>query len=210
MPTFDARYIQAAKYNYDEETGKVSYTDKTKVGDAMEVNMELKFAEGRLYAEGRLAEYMKQPTGGTMSMAVKRILENAQKLLYGSKEHTRTVDGKEVKSLRTTAKDVAEYVGVSLYAPDKIDGVTKYTTMFVAKSLFGPPAYRFKTKGQTLEFNTPTTTGEFLADDSADEVLIDTAVVDTIEEAIAWCDTVLGGAAAAQANETEEPAEGDA
>lgn len=195
MPTFDARYIQIAKYNYDKETGKVSYTGKTKVGDAMEVNLELKFAEGRLYAEGRLAEYMKQATGGSISMAVKRILEEAQKMMYGVKEHSRTVGDKEVTSLRTTAKDVPEYVGVSLYAPDMIDGVTKYTTMFAAKSLFGPPAYSFKTKGQNLEFKTPTTTGEFLADDSADEVLIDTAVVDTIEEAIAWCDAVLDGEA---------------
>ena len=194
MPNFDARYIQIADYNYDKETGKVSYTGKTKVGDAMEVNLELKFAEGRLYAEGRLAEYMKLATGGSISMAVKYILEEAQKKMYGATEHARTVGEKEVKALRFSAKDIANYVGVSLYAPDKIDGVTKYTTMFVAKSLFGPPSYSFKTKGQNLEFKTPTTTGEFLADDSTDEVLIDTAIVDTIEEAKAWCDAVLGGA----------------
>lgn len=194
MPTFDARYIQAAKYTYDKDSGAVSYTDKTKVGDAMEVNLELKFAEGRLYAEGRLAEYMKLATGGTISAAVKYILQEAQMLLYGATEHTRTIGEKEVKGLRFTAKDEANYVGFSLYAPDMIDGVTKYTTMFVSKALFGPPSYGFKTKGQNLEFKTPTTTGEFLADDSTDEVLIDTAIVDTIEEAKAWCDAVLGGA----------------
>lgn len=58
MPTFDARYIQIAKYNFEKETKAVSYTEKTKVGDAMAVNLELKFAEGRLYAEGKLAEYL--------------------------------------------------------------------------------------------------------------------------------------------------------
>ena len=203
MPTFDARYIQIAKYDYDKETGKVSYTGKTKVGDAMEVNLELKFAEGRLYAEGRLAEYMKLATGGTISAAVKHILQEAQKMMYGTKDHARTVGDKEVPGLRFSAKDIANYVGFSLYAPDKIDGVTKYTTMFVSKALFGPPSYSFKTKGQNLEFKTPTTTGEFLADDSTDEVLIDTATVDTIEEAKAWCDVVLGGAAAASAANTE-------
>lgn len=203
MPTFDMRYIQAAKYNYDKETGKVTYTEKTKVGDAMEANFELKFAEGRLYAEGRLAEYIKQATGGTLSIAAKYLLLEAQKLLYGAKESTRTVGGKEVKGLRFSAKDVANYVGISLYAPDKIDGVTKYTTVFVPKAMFGPPAMGFKTKGQNLEFKTPTTTGEFLADDSIDEMLIDTATVDTMEEAKAWCDAVLGGAAAASAANTE-------
>ena len=194
MPNFDARYIQIAEYNYDSGTNKVSYTNKTKVGDAMEVNLEVKFAEGRLYAEGHLAEYIKLATGGSISVAVKRILKEAQMMMFGTTENTRTVGTKSVKSLRTTAKDVAKYVGVSLYAPDMVDGVTKYTTMFVAKSLFGPPSYNFKTKGQSLEFKTPTTTGEFLADDSIDELLLDTATVDTIEEAKAWCDAVLGGA----------------
>lgn len=195
MPTFDMRYIQAAKYNYDAKTGKVSYTDKTKVGDAMEANLELKFAEGRLYAEGRLAEYIKQAVGGSLSIGTKYILLEAQKLLYGAQENTRTVGSKSVKGLRFSAKDAANYVGISLYAPDMIDGVAKLTTVFVSKSMFGPPAMGFKTKGQNLEFKTPTTTGEFLADDSTDEVLIETATVDTIEEAKAWCDSVLGGGA---------------
>lgn len=195
MPTFDARYIQIAKYNFKKETNAVSYTEKTKVGDAMAVNLELKFAEGRLYAEGKLAEYLKEATGGTISMAVKYILEAAQKMMYGATESTKTVASKQIKGLRFSAKDVANYVGVSLYAPDKIDGVTKYTTMFAAKALFGPPAYSFATKGQNIEFKTPTTSGEFLADDSDDEILIETAICDTIEEAKAWCDAVLGGAA---------------
>lgn len=194
MPTFDARYIQIAKYNYNKETNTVSYTDKTKVGDTMAVNMELKFAEGRLYADGKLAEYLKEATGGTISMAVKYILEAAQKMMYGATESSRTASNKQIKGLRFSAKDVANYVGVSLYAPDKIDGVTKYTTMFAAKALFGPPAYSFATKGQNIEFKTPTTSGEFLPDDSDDEILIDTATCDTIEEAKAWCDAVLGGA----------------
>lgn len=199
MPTFDTRYFQCAAYNYDKETQKVSYTEKTKVGDAMEVNLELKFAEGRLYAEGRLAEYMKLATGGSISAAVKYIQKAAQMMMYGATEHSRTVGSKKVAGLRFAAKDAAKYVGFSFYAPDLIDGVTKYTTMFVSKALFGPPSYGFKTKGQNIEFKTPTTTGEFLADDSTDEVLIDTATVDTIEEAKAWCDLVLGDTAASDA-----------
>ena len=199
MPTFDARYFQCAKYNYDTETGRVFYTDKTKIGDAMEADLELKFAGGRVYAEGRLAEYMKLATGGTISVAVKEILRPAQIMMYGATESGRTVGGKEVKNIRYSAKDIANYVGFSMYAPDKIDGVTKFTAMFVSKALFGPPSYGCRTKGQNLAFRTPTTTGEFLADDSTDEVLIDFAVLDTIEEAKAWCDIVLGDSEASEA-----------
>lgn len=80
MPEFDLRYIQAAKYTLAD--GKVKYAEKTKVGDAMTANLELKFAEGRLYAEGRLSEYMKLATGGTISLGVKKILDEAKKMLY--------------------------------------------------------------------------------------------------------------------------------
>lgn len=191
MPEFDLRYIQAAEYKYDAETEKVSYGNKVRVGDAMSANVEIKFAEGRVYAEGRLAEYMKLATGGTISLAVSRILESAQALMYGATTSDRTVSGKPVSGLRYTAKDAAKYVGVSFYAPDMVDSSPKYTCMFVPKALFGPPSYSYTTKGQNLQFSTPTTTGEFLATDDADELLIDTATVDTIEEAKAWCDAVL-------------------
>ena len=88
-----------------------------------------------------------------------------------------------------------------LYYADIVDGKTKYTTMFAAKTLFGPPGWSYETKGQNLTFKTPTTVGEFLADDSADEILIDSAVCDTIEDAVAWCDAVLSEAEAAAASE---------
>lgn len=195
MPTFDLRYIQAAKYAYDTQKKTVSYSGKTKVGDAMSVDLQLKFAEGRLYAEGKLAEYIREAIGGTMSMGLKYILEEAQKMLFGATESSKTVNSKTVNGLKITAKDNAGYVGVSFYAPDKIDGVTKYTCVHVVKSLFGYPGMSYKTKGGSLEFKTPTTTGEFLPSDAEDEALLEVAVVDDIATATAWCDAVLAGTA---------------
>lgn len=51
------------------------------MGDAMSVELNLTAAEGRLYAESRLAEYKKLITGGTASVGVKYITDAAQKLL---------------------------------------------------------------------------------------------------------------------------------
>lgn len=190
MPTFDLRGIHVAKYELKDKA--VSYSGATTVGEAMNCNLELRFAEGRVYAESKLAEYMKLATGGTISIGTKYIPNGAQVLMYGAKEHKRTLSTKEVTGLRMTTKDIANYVGVSFYAPDKIEGVTKFTCVFVAKALFGPPSMVYQTKGESIAFNTPTTTGEFLGDDSAEEVLLDTAVCDTEEEAIKWCAMVLG------------------
>lgn len=189
MPEFDLRYIQAAKYTLAD--GKVKYAEKTKVGDAMTANLELKFAEGRLYAEGRLSEYMKLATGGTISLGVKKILDEAKKMLYGATEKVRQVGETPVTGILYSAKDVASYVGVSFYCPDMVDGVTKYTSVFAYKALFGPPALVYKTKGQNLEFATPTTTGEFMPAEDGEEGIIETATHDTIAAAMEWCDAVL-------------------
>ena len=59
MPSFDLRGIRAGKYK--NTSGTVTYTEPTDVGDAMSAQLELKFAEGRLYAESKLAEYIKPP-----------------------------------------------------------------------------------------------------------------------------------------------------
>lgn len=184
MPSFDLRGIRIGKYK--NTSGTVTYETPTEVGDAMNANIELKFAEGRLYAEGRLAEYIKLATGGTISIAVKYIKKAAQVMMYGA-----TTDNQK-DNVKFSAKDVANYVGVGLYAPDKVDGVTKYTCMWVPKALFGPPSFAYQTKGENIQFNTPTTTGEFLPDDTTAELLLESETVETAEEAVAWIKGKLG------------------
>lgn len=194
MPSFDLRGIRVAKYSVSDNN--VTYSEPALLGDAMNCNLELRFAEGRLYAESKLAEYMKLATGGTISIGVKYIPNAVQQMLYGATEKTRTVSTKSVKGLNFSTKDIANYVGAAFYAPDKIDGATKYTCVFVAKTLFGPPSMVYQTKGESITFNTPTTTGEFLGDDTEEENLIETAVCDTEADAIAWTKLVLGEASA--------------
>ena len=184
MPSFDLRGIRAGKYK--NTSGTITYETPTNVGDAMSANLELRFAEGRLYAESKLAEYIKLATGGTISLAVKYIPKAAQVMLYGC-----TADSSK-DNLKFSAKDVANYVGVGFYAPDKVDGVTKYTCVWVPKALFGPPSMAYQTKGESIQFNTPTTTGEFLADDSATELLLETETVETAEAAVTWIKGKLG------------------
>ena len=184
MPSFDLRGIRAGKYK--NTAGTVSYENPTDVGDAMSAQLDLKFAEGRLYAESKLAEYIKLATGGTISLAVKYIKKAAQAMLYGCTTDT------SKENIKFSAKDVANYVGVGFYAPDKVDGVTKYTCVWVPKALFGPPSMAYQTKGENIQFNTPTTTGEFLAADSEDELLLETETVDSAAEAVAWIKGKLG------------------
>lgn len=191
MPTFDLRGIKIGKYTNTD--GTITYDTPVSMGDAMSVELNLTAAEGRLYAESRLAEYKKLITGGTASVGVKYITDAAQKLLFGMSENTRNVGiNTSQKSLKATAKDIAKYVGMGFYAPDAIDGTDKYTAVFVYKVLFGAPGYVYATKGDSITFQTPTTTGEFLADDSEDKSIMEIATLASESDAVAWINKCFG------------------
>ena len=189
MPQFDLRGIKVA--NYVNTNGTITYTSATSIGDAMNVNLELRFAEGRLYAESTLAEFMRKCTGGTISIGVKYIPDAAQTMMYGVTSKSRTVGTKTISGLVTSAKDTPNYVGVAFYAPDMVGGVKKFTCVKVARALFGNPSMTLQTAGENIVFNTPTTSGEFLADDSTNQEMLEVALCDTEADAIAWVTAVL-------------------
>lgn len=199
MPQFDLRGIKCAKYV--NTAGSISYTNKQDVGDAMTANLEMRFAEGRLYAESTLAEFMRKAVGGTISLGVKYVKSAAQQLMYGSSAKTQSVSyipvgstvtaTASVSGLALGGKSAAQYVGVVFYAPDMVDGVLKYTVVFAKKCLFGPPSMTLQTAGENIVFNTPTTSGEFLADDSSAQDMLLVFTCDDENEAIALCDALL-------------------
>lgn len=194
MAKFDLRHIQCAKYV--NTNGTITFTGKTLVGDAMQADIRLRFAEGRLYAESHLAEFIRKCTGGTISLGVKYIKTAAQKLMFGLTEKTRSVtpaggSATSVTSLVTKKNTVGDYVGISFYSPSMYDGEEKFDCVFIGKNMFGEPDMKLQTAGENIQFNTPTTSGEFLADDSSDGQIKEAVTVDTEELAIAWCDAVL-------------------
>lgn len=191
MPQFDLRGMKIAQYA--SANGAVTYTGVQTCGEAMTANLEMRFAEGRLYAESTLAEYMRKAIGGTISVGVKYIPDAAQQVMFGSATKSRTIGQTAISGLVMGGKSTGKYVGFACYSPDMVDGVEKYTCIFAKKCLFGPPSYTLQTAGESITFNTPTTSGEFLADDTADKEILEVATVDTEANAIAWVNTVLGG-----------------
>ena len=195
MPAIDLRHIMVGKLTGEDYEAPMS------IGDAMNCNLQLRYAEGRLYAESTLAEYIKKATGGSISVGAKYIPIAAQKVMFGSTDKNRTVGNKSIKGQIVTGKDVGHYVGVSFYAPDMIDGEEKYACVFIHKAMFGAPSRTYQTMGENITFQTPTVTGEFLAKTKDGKELMEAAICDTEEDAIAWCKAVFGAAEAAAGGE---------
>lgn len=200
MAQYDLRGIKVAKYV--NNNGTVTYTGVAKAGDAMAVDLEMRNAEGRLYAESTLAEYMRKAVGGTISMGVKFLSDAVQKLMFGAADKSRSITyqagttevTESVTGVAYGANTTSNYVGVSCYSPCMRDGVQKYLCLFIPKTLFGPPSMSLRTCGENINFDTPTTSGEFLASDASDKELYEMATVDSEAAAIAWTDAVFTAA----------------
>ncbi len=193
MPSFDLRNIKCAEYS--ESNGVVSYSNATKVGDAMSVDLQFRYAEGRLFAESSLAEMMKKATGGSISIAVKYIMDAAQTMMFGARAKSRTIGQKTISGNVYGSKDVAKNVGIAAYAPDMIDGVEKYTCVLIYRTVMGLPDMSFRTMGENIQFNTPTSSGEFMPMIAGSKDFLEVAVCDTEADAIAWVDLVLNASA---------------
>lgn len=190
MPQFDLRGIKVAQYT--NNNGTVTYSNGTTIGDAMSVELQLRFAEGRLYAESALAEYMRKCTGGTISIGEKYIPTAAQKLMFGATDKARSsVNSTTVNGLEFSSKNVYKNVGVAFYAPDMIDGVEKYTCVLIHRALFGPPSMTLNTLGENIQFNAPTVSGEFMPDHTTAQNYLEVAICDDEATAKAWVNKVL-------------------
>lgn len=193
MPQIGLKGIKVATYT--NNNGTITYGTPASAGDAMTANLELRFAEGRLYAEDALAEYVRLAIGGTLSIGVKYIPDAVQKTIFGVTEKSRsvTVSGSSstIKSLQTTKSSRGAEVGVAFYADDVVDGANKFTCVFIPRARFGEPSMSLQTLGETITFATPTTTGEFLADHSSGGVIKEVVTVDSEAAAQAWCAAVF-------------------
>lgn len=194
MPQFGLRGMKIAKYDFTN--GAVAYSQLQTMGAAMQANIELRRAEARLYADDGLAEYMTSATGGTISLGVKYIPDDAQKLLFGLIEESRSVTPTggtttTVVGLGVSAKREGSYVGVAFYCPAMKDSAKQFWCCRIVKALFGPPSLSLQTKGENIQFYTPTTTGEMLISDADDGLLYESAYVDSEAAAKAWVDASL-------------------
>ncbi len=194
MPTFDFKGIYTAEYKQTE--AGYGYGDVMEMGEAMNCTLQMKYAEGRLYAKGALREYKKIPTGGTLSIGVKYIPQAVQRVMFRKTSVNRTINEKEVVSDGMGSSNIPQYMGVGAYAPDVVDGKDMISAIFVHKALFGAPGYTYATKGENLTFQTPTTTGEFLPSDVEGEMMVEDITVETEQEAIDWIRACFGAAAA--------------
>ena len=148
MATIGLDKLYYAKITEDT-SGNETYGDPQPLAKAMTAELSVDLAEATLYADDGAAAVVKEFQSGTLTLGVDDIGVTVAQDLTGA-----TIDGNKV--LVSTSEDGGTPVAVGFRAK-KANGKYRYFWLYRVK--FGIPATNLTTKGESIEFSTPSIEG---------------------------------------------------
>lgn len=139
------------KYSVLDETEK--YNGAKSLGKAVDCKVAIENYTAELYADDTLAESDYTFKKGTVTLTIDEDDDTVFAELLGHKVDV------ETKEMVRKDTDVAPYVGVGRILTKVVNGVYKYKVEFLPKVKFSEPAQEEQTKGDSIEFKTPTIEG---------------------------------------------------
>ncbi len=142
----------------EDANGDETYGKPQSLAKAMTAELSVELAEATLYADDGAAEVVKEFQSGTLTLGVDNIGLSVAADLTGA-----TVDKNNV--LVSTSEDGGDPVAVGFRAK-KANGKYRYFWLYRVK--FGIPATNLTTKGESIEFSTPSIEGTVLRRNKVD------------------------------------------
>ncbi len=142
----------------EDENGIETYDSPKQLAKAMTAELSVELAEATLYADDGAAEIIKEFQSGTLSLGVDDIGTSIASELTGAQ-----IDDNYV--LFSTAEDGGSPVAIGFRAK-KANGKYRYFWLYRVK--FGIPTTSLTTKGESIEFSTPTIEGTVLRRNKTD------------------------------------------
>lgn len=179
----------------------ITYSNGKVFAKAVEANVSIELNDVKLPADDAIAESDKSFSSGSVSMGVDDFSSTAKVDLLGYTEGAE-VDATTGEKELSTAGAEAPYVGFGFYGKGVKAGVPYWRAIWLVKVKFGEPTEDFKTKGETVEFQTPTVEGTVVAASYDATYWKDEARFSTESGAIAWLNGKAGISSAASNNIT--------
>ena len=133
----------------EDEDGNETYATPASLAKAMTAELSVELAEATLYADDGAAEVVKEFQSGTLTLGVDDIGVSVAQDLTGA-----TLDDNKV--LVSASEDGGAPVAVGFRAK-KANGKYRYFWLYRVK--FGIPSTNLTTKGESIEFSTPSIEG---------------------------------------------------
>ena len=158
-----------AIYNYDSEQDTVTYSNGGLLGKAVEFSTTFEGSNDNiLYADDGPAESDRTFAGGEVSITTDDLLEEASAAILGITLKDITVGDSEtpVKEMVYDEAMTVPYLGFGVIIPKQVNGVMYYRAVVLPKVMFSVPEDAATTKGESIEWQTPTVTGTIMRSDA--------------------------------------------
>jgi phi13 family phage major tail protein len=132
--------------------GTAVYEGATNLGKAVSCSVSINNNDAKLYGDDALAESDNSFSNGTITLGVTDDDDTVFAPLLG---HEISEAGEVTK----TANDAAPFVGIGRIVTKMVNGVYKYKVEFLCKVKFAEPSRDENTKGESIEFGTPSIEG---------------------------------------------------
>ena len=166
----------------EAQDGTPAYDGAKSIGKAVSANASITNNSASLYADDALAESDTSFQSGTLTLGVDDDREATFADLLG---HAISDQGEVVRN----SNDIAPYVGVARIIVKMVGNVRLYKVEVLYKVKFSEPSSEANTKGESVEFATPTIEGTIMSLANGDWSTAQT--FSTKEEAIAFIQTLF-------------------
>ena len=167
--------------------GTAAYDGAKKLGKAVSCAVDITNNEAKLFGDDTLAESDTRFSNGTITLGVTDDDDDVFAELLG---HTVTEDGEVIKA----ASDAAPYVGVGRIVTKMVNGAYKYKVEFLYKVKFSEPSKDENTKGESIEFATPSIEGIIAALDDEENTWNKSKTFNTKSDALTYLKNLMAAA----------------
>lgn len=150
-------YIGLRKPIIGKRNAYQSYEAPYAFGKAISITVTPNYAEGSLYADDIQSEYDKEFISADTTLNTNTIPIVSRESVFGHKMNEQEIE--------FGADDEGNYVGVGWISVEKVDGKRSYTGNFMPKVKYTEPSEEYQTKGENIEYKTPSITGKALAEE---------------------------------------------
>ncbi len=150
-------YAVAAPIQTEADGQAITYGKGQVIGGMMTAEISYTRNSNPLYADDRVMEEDNSITGGTIKMGVDDVNDDARVMMLGDVK-----EGDAGEEVYHETGESAPYVGTGYIRVRRKDNKTNYITYWVHKAIFGIGTESAKTKGQSIEWQTPTLEGSIM------------------------------------------------
>lgn len=194
MAFIGLRYPVVSRLTAHEDGDTPVYDNGMVIGHAIQANLTITRNDNPLYGDDRVVEDDNGITGMSIELGLDDLSEDVQVYMLGTVEKT-TGTGTATVTTYTDTDASAPAVGFGYIRVRRKDGQTRWQATWYRKAVFGYTSEDAQTKGESIEWQTPTVTGRIMGistDSSGALEFRERRIFTTESAAIAWLNEMAG------------------